>query len=186
MEDAAIVALYWDRDEEAIRETQRKYEHYLMTIAQHILADWEDSRESVNDTYLGAWRSMPPQRPQILSTYLGKITRQLSIDRYRSRHREKRQGSAYTVSLSELEDCVSGGGDTGQGVELEQLAQAIGRYLRTRSPRCRGVFVGRYYFMDSLEAIAGHYGMSPSGVKSLLFRTRQGLKRYLEQEGLLP
>lgn len=107
MEDRDIVTLYWQRDEEAIRQTDRQYGRYLSAIAFHILADREDSRETVNDTYLRAWGSMPPHRPRVLSTYLGHITRQLSIDRWRARGRVKR--SAYAVSLEELGDCVSGG-----------------------------------------------------------------------------
>ena len=112
MEDEAIVRLYWQRDEGAIRETRDKYGNYLTKIAWNILANHEDSEESVNDTYLRAWDSMPPQKPGILSTYLGKITRQLSIDLYRKKHRQKRGGSDYALSLTELEDCVSGGDTT--------------------------------------------------------------------------
>ena len=108
MEDRDIVTLYWQRDEEAIRQTDRQYGRYLSAIAFHILADREDSRETVNDTYLRAWGSMPPHRPQVLATYLGRITRQLSIDRWRTRGRAKRGGSQYALSLEELGDCVSG------------------------------------------------------------------------------
>ena len=109
MQDEKIVELYWQRDESAIEETQGKYGRYLGKIAYNILADLEDSQESVNDTYLAAWNSMPPQKPSVLATYLGKITRRISIDIFRRRHREKRQASEYALSLSELEDCVGGG-----------------------------------------------------------------------------
>ena len=102
MEDESIVTLYWDRDERAIRETETKYDRYLTKIAYNILADLEDSRESVNDTYLAAWDSMPPHRPGILSTYLAKITRRISIDRFRYRTRDKRKESEYAISLTEL------------------------------------------------------------------------------------
>ena len=108
MEDRDIVTLYWQRDQEAIRQTDRQYGRYLSSIAFGILADREDSRETVNDTYLRAWDSMPPHRPQVLATYLGRITRQLSIDRWRARGRAKRGGSQYALSLEELGDCVSG------------------------------------------------------------------------------
>ena len=108
MEDRDIVTLYWQRDQEAIRQTDRQYGRYLSAIAFGILADREDSRETVNDTYLRAWDSMPPHRPQVLATYLGRITRQLSIDRWRARGRAKRGGSQYALSLEELGDCVSG------------------------------------------------------------------------------
>ena len=109
MEDEQIVSLYWDRDENAIRETEIKYDRYLTKIAYNILNNTEDSRESVNDTYLAAWDSMPPHKPSILSAYLAKLTRRISIDCFRYRTRDKRMASEYAVSLSELGDCVSGG-----------------------------------------------------------------------------
>ena len=129
MEDRDIVTLYWQRDEEAIRQTDRQYGRYLSSIAFHILADREDSRETVNDTYLRAWGSMPPHRPRVLSTYLGHITRQLSIDRWRARGRVKR--SAYAVSLEELGDCVSGRDTPEEALDLRELGRAVGDYLRT-------------------------------------------------------
>lgn len=183
MQDDKIVALYWQRDENAIRETEQKYGRYLSRIAHNILSDVEDSREAVNDTYLKAWTSMPPHRPDVLATYLGKITRQLSIDIFRRRNREKRRASEYALSLSELEECVCGDNTTELDVDLHLLAEAINAYLHTLTPQARNTFVGRYYYMDSIREVAAYYGMSESGVKSLLFRTRQGLKNYLEQEG---
>lgn len=183
MQDDRIVEMYWQRDEAAIRETEKKYGRYLLKIACNILYSVEDSQESVNDTYLKAWISMPPHRPSLLSTYLGKITRELSIDRFRSRHREKRRASEYAVSLSELEECVTDGDTTGQRVELHLLAEAINVYLRTLSPESRHTFVMRYYYLDSIKEIAGYMGMSQSKVKSMLHRTRTGLRTYLKQEG---
>lgn len=183
MQDDMIVALYWQRDESAILKTEQKYGRYLSKIAYNILSNIEDSKESVNDTYLKAWDSMPPHKPHILATYLGKITRQLSIDIFRTRNRAKRQTSQYILSLSELEDCVSGGDTTQQHIDLHLLSEAINAYLYTLSTEARNTFVGRYYFMDSIKEVAAYYGMSESKVKSMLFRTRQGLKAYLEQEG---
>ena len=182
MDDAAIVSLYWQRNEDAIRETKGKYGAYLGKIAWNILANREDSEESVNDTYLHAWNSMPPQKPAALSTYLGKLTRQLSIDLYRRRNRVKRGGSEYALSLTELEDCVSGA-TTEEEVELRLLAEAMGRYLRGLSPAARTTFLRRYYFMDPLREIAAGQGFTESKVKSMLYRTRQGLREYLEKEG---
>ena len=182
MEDERIVALYWQRDEAAIRETEEKYGRYLMRIARNILSDEEDSRESVNDTYWRAWQTMPPHRPAVLGAYLGKITRGLAIDRYRERNREKRRGSQYALSLSELEECVSGGGAEEQ-MDLQLLAEAIWAYLRTLPPRNRSIFLRRYYAMDSLKEIGARWGMGESRVKSLLYRTRRGLRAYLEKEG---
>lgn len=183
MQDREIVALYWERDEAAIRKTEQKYGRYLLKIAHNILADWEDSKESVNDTYLKAWNSMPPHKPEVLAAYLGKITRQLSIDIFRKRNRQKRQASEYAVSLSELEDCVSGGDNTLQSADLQLLAEAIGSYLRTLSAEARNTFVGRYFYLDSLKEVAAYYGMSESKAKSMLYRTRMGLRAYLEKEG---
>ena len=183
MEDEKIVSLYWDRDEAAIRETEEKYDRYLTRIAYNILNNHEDSRESVNDTYLAAWESMPPHRPSVLSTYLAKITRRLSIDIFRRRTREKRKGSEYAISLSELGECVSGGNTTEEIINVKLLADAIGIYLRTLPEDARNLFIGRYYFPDSLKEAAAYCGMTESKAKSLLHRTRLGLKEYLQKEG---
>ncbi len=185
MEDDKIVSLYWSRDEQAIGETEKKYGCYLAKIAYNILSDLEDSKESVNDTYLKAWDSIPPHKPSILSTYLGKITREASIDMFRKRTSAKRQASAYAVSLSELEECVAGGDTTTEDADLHALVETINTFLRTLSPEARNTFVGRYYFMDSIREIASYYGMSETKVKSMLHRTRIGLKTNLEQEGYL-
>lgn len=185
MEDNRIVELYWQRDESAISETQQKYGKYLTKIAYNILADVEDSKESVNDTYLKAWYSMPPQKPFILSTYLGRITRQISIDIYRKKKAQKRYGSEYTLSLDELSDCASDDGVPEKEADAQVLAKSIGDYLMTLSEESRNIFVCRYYFLDSVRDIAAHFGASESKIKSNLHRTRLGLKQYLEKEGLL-
>lgn len=185
MEDERIVNLYWDRDENAIRETERKYSRYLTKIAYNVLNDLEDSRESVNDTYLAAWNSIPPQRPGILATYLAKLTRRISIDIFRKRNREKRRGSEYALSLDELAGMVSAGNTTEEALNAKLLGEAISAYLRTLSPDARNTFIGRYYFLDPLAEVAGYCGMSESKAKSMLYRTRQGLKVYLEKEGFV-
>lgn len=183
MTDAQIVELYHARDEKAIRETQTKYQKYLMKIAFNVLQDPADSEESVNDTYLAAWNSMPPHKPAVLSAYLGKLTRRISIDLFRKKNRQKRKGSEYAVSLTELEECVSGGETPEEGLELKELADAIGRYLQTVSKDARNLFIGRYYYMDPLKEVASYCGMTEAGAKSLLFRTREGLRAYLVKEG---
>lgn len=183
MEDEQIVNLYWNRDEEAIRETEIKYDRYLTKIAYNILCDREDSRESVNDTYLAAWNSMPPHRPGVLSTYLAKLTRRLSITRFRYRTREKRRESEYALSLEELSDCISAGNTTEDLVNLKHLADTIGIWLRLQSEEARNAFLGRYYFLDSLKEVAAYCGMSESKCKSLLYRLRLDLRAYLEKEG---
>ena len=183
MEDEKIVSLYWQRDESAIRETEEKYDRYLTKIAFNILNNQEDSRESVNDTYLAAWNSIPPHRPSVLSTYLAKLTRRISIDIFRGRNRQKRQGSEYALSLQELGDCVSGGNTTEEIINVKLLADAIGIYLRLIPEDARTAFLGRYYFLDSLKEVAAYCGMTESKCKTVLYRTRLGLKAYLEKEG---
>ena len=185
MEDEAIVSMYWQRNESAIRETERKYDPYLTKNAMNIMSDREDSRESVNDTYLAAWNSMPPHRPGVLSTYLGKITRRISIDRFRYRNREKRRQSEYEISLSELGDCVSGGNTTEEAVNGKLLADAIGIWLRLQPEENRNLFLCRYYFLDSLQEVAKHCGITESKCKTVLHRMRKSLKEYLEKEGFV-
>lgn len=183
MQDETIVALYWERNETAIEETKNKYEHYLFKIAHNILSDYEDSQESVNDTYLAAWDSMPPHKPSILSTYLGKLARRISIDIFRRKNRSKRKGSEYALSLTELEECLTTGNNTEESIEVKLLADAINNFLRNLPKDARNLFIGRYYFLDSLHDAAEYCGMSESRAKSLLFRTRCNLKVYLEKEG---
>jgi RNA polymerase sigma-70 factor (ECF subfamily) len=183
MEDEQIVTLYWQRQESAIRETETKYDRYLTKIAYNILSDYEDSRESVNDTYLAAWSSMPPHRPSILSTYLSKLTRRISIDLLRYRNRDKRQQSQYALSLDELEECISGGNSTEEAYGEKELADTIARYLRLCSEEARQAFIGRYYYLDSIREVAAYCGMTESKCKSLLHRTRLGLREYLTKEG---
>ena len=184
MEDSAIVTLYWDRDESAITHTQRRYGQYLLKIAVNILVDREDSQESVNDTYLAAWDSMPPHRPEVLSAYLGKITRRISIDRFRKRTSQKRDGGEYALSLQELEGCI-GSNTTEETVELQLLTDAIAEYLQKISQEARNVFIGRYHYLDPVKEIARYCRISESKVKILLFRTRQGLWEHLQKEGLV-
>ena len=180
MQDDMIVDLFWQREEAALAEAQNKYQGYLSKIAMNILADIEDAREIVNETLFRAWNSIPPQRPSLLRTYLGKIAREISIDRYRTVHRKKRIASEFTVSLDELGDIVSDGGGEFDG---RLLAEAVDSYLKTVSYEARTAFIQRYYFADTFREIAERQGTTESAVKSLLFRTRRGLKKYLEEEG---
>lgn len=184
LEDTQIVSLYWDRNEAAIEHTDKKYGRYLTKIAYNILADREDSRESVNDTYLAAWDSIPPHRPEVLSAYLGKLTRRISIDKFRKRTSQKRCAGEYALSLQELEGCV-GSNTTEEAVELQLLTDAIAEYLRQISQQARNVFIGRYYYLDPVKEIARYCRISESKVKVLLYRTRQGLWEHLQKEGLV-
>jgi RNA polymerase sigma-70 factor (ECF subfamily) len=183
MEDERIVALYWERSEDAIRQTQSKYDNYCMGIAGRILSNHEDARECVNDTYLAAWDAIPPQRPAVLSTFLGKLTRRISIDRWRALTADKRGGSAVTVALEELEACIPGGTDPVKEVEAKELARAISGFLRTLPYIQRKVFLMRYFEMADLTQIQEEFQISNGKAKSMLHRTRKKLKTYLQEEG---
>ena len=183
MEDEAIIRLYWGRDENAIAETDRKYGPYLTRIARNVLDDAEDSREAVNDTYFAAWRTIPPQRPSILSAYLAKLTRRIAIDCFRKRTRIKRGGGEYVLSLSELDGTFAAGNSTETAVDAKILGESINAFLRKLNPQARTAFIGRYYYMDSVAEVARYCGMSESKAKSMLHRTRKKLKDYLEKEG---
>ena len=184
MEDSKIVDLYWDRNEEAIVCTQQKYGAYLLKIARNILSDKQDSEECVNDTYLAAWNSIPENRPKNLSSYLGRIVRQISIDVFRKKNSLKRGGSEYILSYSELEEDVSGGTDPLKEIETGELAESVSAYLRTLNERDREMFIRRYYYFDSIKEIAAGCGISQSNAKTRLFRLRKDLKEYLRKEGL--
>ncbi len=183
MEDKEIVELYWQRDQEAIAQSQRKYHPYLTKIAYNILNDAQDSQEVVNDTYFKAWQSMPPQRPSKLSLYLGRLTRHGAIDVYRHHASQKRQGDAYSLCLEELEECCGTQHEPQQVLDGQLLAQAISQFLRTLKPQARAMFLGRYYYFDSLKEVARYCSVSESKAKSTLYRVRKNLHEYLKQEG---
>ena len=183
MKDNEIIELYWNRDEAAIAATADTYGNYCYSIAYHILQSPEDAQECVNDTYLAAWNSMPANRPNVLSTYLSKITRQITIDLFRKKNRLKRYASEYAISLEELGDSFADGTTPEQELDAKLLIDAINRFLRTLPNDARNTFIGRYYFFDSLKEVAAYCGMSESKAKSMLYRTRQSLKAYLEKEG---
>lgn len=185
MDDQRIVQLYWDRSESAIVETDRKYGAYCKSIAFGILHNQQDAEESVSDTYMDAWNSMPPHRPSILATFLGKITRRISIDRWRTMTRVKRGGGEPALALEELEQCVAGGNSPEREVERKELVRTIDRFLDTLSVTERRVFLARYWYMDPIREIAAHWGFSQSKVMSMLLRTRKKLRRQLEKEGYL-
>lgn len=185
MDDNRIVELYWERSESAIKETASKYSNYCYAIAYNILANREDSEECVNDTYLSAWNSMPPHRPIVLSTFLGKITRRISIDKLRMKNAEKRGGSNLTIALEELEECLSVRDDLQKELDAQILAEALNLFLEELSELERRVFLCRYWYVDSIETIAEQFVFSQSKVKSMLHRTREKLRKYLEKEELL-
>ena len=185
MDDNLIIELYWKRCESAIAETSAKYGRYCRKIAYHILADEQDAEESVNDTYLDAWNAMPPHRPAMLSTFLGKLTRRISIDRWRCRTAEKRGGGEIPLALEELADCVPSGQDVEQAVEARELTAAVNAFLSRLPAHERDVFVCRYFFLLPLSEICEKFHYSPSKTKSMLARTRKKLLADFEKEGLV-
>jgi len=183
MNDEQIVELYWQRDESAIAITQEKYNAYLMKIAINILNNREDSEESVNDTYIAAWNSIPPHKPTVISTYLGKLTRRISISMFRRKNAVKRQSSEFALSISEVEEFMTDHTNPEKELETKQLGELLNDFLRSLKPDERNTFIGRYYYMDPLRDVAVYCGMSEGKAKTVLFRTRQKLKDYLAKEG---
>lgn len=153
MDDNDIIQLYWDRNEQAIRITSDKYGHDCKAIARNILNNEEDAEECVNDTYLNAWNSMPTHWPKQLETFLGKITRNLSFNKYKHDHAEKRGSGEITLVLDELTDCVSDTDNVEQVLDHQELIKAISSFVRSLSENKRNLFVRRYWYADSVSAI---------------------------------
>jgi RNA polymerase sigma-70 factor (ECF subfamily) len=184
MDDGKIVELFWARAETAVAETAQKYAKYCFRISYTILQNSEDAEECVNDTYLHAWNAIPPHRPQKLATFLGKITRNLSLQKYHKNHAQKRGAGQVELALSELEECIPADSGVEQIVEDRLLAESLDAFLRSLRREARMVFVARYWHLYSIQEISKHYDMSESKVKSMLHRTRKKLRSYLESEGL--
>ena len=184
MDDAKIIQLFWDRSQDALTEVQSKYGQYCFSIANNVLSDSLDSEECVNDCLLKAWNSIPPARPDSLKAYLGKIVRNLALDRLTYRNAEKRGGGQVPLVLDELSECVSGNGQPGDAVEASETAAAINRFLEGLDPVKRKVFVRRYWYLDPVADIAKRYGLSTASVKTMLFRLRGELAAYLKKEGI--
>lgn len=182
MEDNKIVDLYWARAEEAIAETASRYGQYCYTIAYNILANAEDADESVNDTYMGAWNSMPPQRPAVLSTYLGKLTRRIAINRWYANRAEKRGGGEPSLSLDELSECLPAKAGVEDEIENQMLSSIISGFLRALPAHKRRVFVCRYWYAYSIDEISKLFGYSKTKTVNMLSRLRRGLKTCLEEE----
>ena len=184
MDDAGIIELYWQRQEAAIAETDKKYGAYCTKIAMNILSSPPDSEECVSDTWMRAWNCMPPQRPDVLSAFLGRICRNCAISRYRERGAKKRSGDEFAVSLDELDECVPSGSDPASAVDEKELGRIISSFLEKQSRDARVIFIRRYFYGDELGEIARRMAFSESKVKSSLFRTRKALRTFLESEGI--
>ena len=184
MEDRKIVDLYWQRDENALPETAAKFGGYCRSIAYNILADAEYAEESLNDTWLRAWNTMPTNRPSRLAPYLGKLSRWISLTRLREKTSLKRGGGETELVLDELTEAVDSGADVEKAVELKELNAALRRFLKSLGETERQVFLARYWFIASIAEIAEKFGFSESKVTSMLHRTRKKLLAYLKEEGL--
>lgn len=184
MDDVKIIALYWARSEQAIAQTAQKYQRYCHSIAYHILHSAEDAEECVNETYLAAWNSMPPQRPNALSAFLGRITRNLSLNRYEAAHAAKRGGGQMPLVLEELAECLSGGDTVEESLDEAVVIALLNRFLAAQPSLKRKVFVQRYFYMLPSKEIALAYGLDEAGVNNILFRMRAALKKELASEGV--
>ena len=185
MEDKQIVDLYWERSEDAIAETDKKYGRYCHYIAYQILSDNEDAEEIVNDTYLKTWNTVPPNRPDPLKGYVGMISNRLALDRYDAKTAKKRGGGQMPAVLHELSECIpdgDSGEDIGQSVALRD---ALNRFLRSLPQKTRTIFVRRYWYVAPIAEIAEEFGMKESSVAMLMLRTRLKLKDFLGKEGFL-
>ena len=183
MDDSKIIDLYWNRSEKAISETDTKYGKYCFSIAYNILTNEQDAEESVNDTYWAAWNQIPPKRPQWLSVFLGKIIRNISINRYKARTARKRGSGEIELALEELEECIPGPCNLDQELEMKELEAKIRCFLQTISETNRIIFLKRYWALESVPQIAEEMCISLSKVKSCLHRTRGKLRHYLQKEG---
>lgn len=184
MEDEQIIKLYFDRDERAISQTAQKYGALCARISMNILNDRQETEENVNDTYMQTWNSIPPSKPDRLSPFVGRIARNLALNRYKAAHTQKRAESQFSLSLDELDECISGVNQTESFAEANFLKDCINRFLRSEKQEARNMFIWRYFYCESIEFVAKRFGMSESKVKSVLFRQRNRLKNFLESEGV--
>ncbi|HJD23544.1 MAG TPA: sigma-70 family RNA polymerase sigma factor [Firmicutes bacterium] len=184
MDDRQIVELYWERSENAIAESQKKYAGYCRAIAYAILDSREDAEECVNTSLLRAWEAIPPARPAQLSTYLGRITRNLALNRRRQAGTQRRGGGQVPLALNELEDCLPDRRGTEAMAEQRVLAEALNGFLAGLPLKKRRLFVRRYWYLQPLAKLAEAEGIPESRLKSQLFRLRKQLKAYLEEEGI--
>ncbi len=185
MDDAKIVELYWVRSDAALMETAKKFGPYCHTIAYNVLENVEDSEECVNDTYMRAWNSMPDKRPAALAPYLGRITRNLALNRIIEKNTLKRGGGEAALALDELDECTASSYSLEREVEAREIAAAMNRFLSKLPETERALFVSRYWFMAPVRELAEKFGFSESKTVSMLRRTRLKLGKFLTGEGLV-
>lgn len=185
VEDKNIVDLYWNRKDSAIVETSEKYGSYLFKISFNILYSKEDSEECVNDTYLKAWNSIPPNRPKLLKAFLGKITRNLSIDLYRKNRTKGRSGEV-EIAIEELEGVIPSGEDIFKTLDEKYLVEKINEFLESINRQDRKIFLLRYFYLHSSKDIEKLTDIKVSTINTILYRTRNKLRKHLEKEGINP
>ena len=183
MNDEKIIEMYFDRDEQAITLTKLKYESYLYTIAYNILSDKPDSEECVNDTYMGAWNSIPPHKPSVLKTYLSKLTRNISLKKLRYKTAQKRNNSQVEIAIDELSDLQCTSDNVESSLDEKELVEFIGRFISELEINKRRIFLARYWYFFSVRDIARKLGYTESKVKTTLKRTRDKLFEELKKEG---
>lgn len=184
MDDQKIIELYFNRQEQAITESDLKYGAYCFTIANNVLHSHEDGEECVNDTWLRAWGIIPPQRPSVLSAFFAKITRNLALDRYRASHAEKRGGGNTELVLEELDGCIPSALRTESRLEEQELIKLIELFLSRLHKTDRVLFLRRYWYLDSVQDAAKFCAMNENTAKSKLMRMRNALKALLQEEGI--
>lgn len=183
MTDEQIIELYFDRNEQAVQATMDAYGVYCGKIASNILQDALDAEEAVADTWLHAWNTIPPQRPQYLRLFFGKITRNLALSKWRAKMAEFRGGGQIFLALEELADCVGGDNDPESLLQAKELGACVSEFLRSEPQNNRVIFLRRYFYLESSKEIALRLGTSDANVRMILSRTRKRLKEYLESEG---
>lgn len=184
MEDRLIIELYNKRDERAISETSNKYGKYCFTIANNILSNTEDSEECVNDTWIRTWNSIPPSNPNSLKSFLAKITRNLSFDKYKQKNRYKR-GGELSVALDEINEFIPAKDKVETELLEKEFIGGINKFLHSLPIRDCNIFIRRYFYVDSIQSIAEQYKMRENSVLKVLSRTRQRLQKYLRTEGYI-
>ena len=183
LSDEKIIEMYWDRDERAISETDRKYGKYLYAIAYNIVHDHPDCEECLNDTYLGTWNKIPPARPTAFQSFLSKIMRNIAIDRFRKNTAQRRVPSEMTVSLGELDECIADHSDIEEDRLVRELAVMLNQFLSGLPKRRQFVFVCRYYYADSVAKIAEMLGLSEKTIRRDISQMKADLKAFLEKGG---
>jgi len=185
MDDSKIVEMYLQRDENAIKETKTKYEKYCSYIANNILNSSLDTEECVNDAYLATWNSIPPSKPNSLRAFIGKITRNIAINRYNA-NRAKKRNDGIELVLDELNEVVGDSESDGRNLTDElTLKYALNAFVGSLKQETREIFVRRYWYLSSIKEISIDYGISESKVKVTLLRTREKLREFLGKEGIV-